>query len=171
MKKEVKFVNTALSTGVKYTTYPLSRTLNMKKVEIFTDGGCKGNPGPGGYGCILKQNDRIKEINGGDLQTTNNIMEMTAAIVALKQLQEPCEVRLTTDSQYVVKGMTEWIKGWIRNGWKTASRQPVKNRELWQELEKVSRPHDIEWIWVKGHNGHPQNERCDQLANEAIMEL
>ena len=90
---------------------------------------------------------------------------------ALKQLQEPCEVRLTTDSQYVVKGMTEWMKGWISNGWKTASRQPVKNRELWQELEKVSRPHDIEWIWVKGHNGHPQNERCDQLANEAIMEL
>ena len=107
----MKFVNTALSTGVKYTTYPLSRTLNMKKVEIFTDGGCKGNPGPGGYGCILKQNDRIKEIKGGDLQTTNNIMEMTAAIVALKQLQEPCEVRLTTDSQYVVKGMTEWMKG------------------------------------------------------------
>ncbi len=143
----------------------------MKKVEIFTDGGCKGNPGPGGYGCILKQKDHIKEIKGGDPKTTNNIMEMTAVIVALKQLREPCEIRLTTDSQYVVKGMTEWINGWIRNGWKTASRQPVKNKELWQELMKLSKPHSIEWIWVKGHNGHPQNERCDQLANEAIAEL
>ena len=143
----------------------------MKKVEIFTDGGCKGNPGPGGYGCILKQDDRTKEIKGGDPHTTNNIMEMTAAIVALKELREPCEVKLTTDSQYVVKGMTEWMKGWVRNGWKTASRQQVKNKELWQELAKVSRLHTIQWIWVKGHNGHPQNERCDQLANEAIAEL
>jgi ribonuclease HI len=143
----------------------------MKKVEIFTDGGCKGNPGPGGYGCILKQGDFTEEIKGGNPQTTNNIMEMTAVIVALKQLKEPCEVRLTTDSQYVVKGMTEWIKGWIRNGWKTASRQPVKNQKLWQELDKVCSPHTIKWLWVRGHNGHPQNERCDQLANEAIAEL
>lgn len=169
--KNVRPLNPAYNIGTKSATYPLSRTLNMKKVEIFTDGGCKGNPGPGGYGCILKQNDRIKEIKGGNPQTTNNIMEMTAAIVALKQLREPCEVRLTTDSQYVVKGMTEWMKGWIRNGWKTASRQPVKNQELWQELDELSRPHIIKWIWVKGHNGHPQNERCDQLANEAIAEL
>ena len=143
----------------------------MKKVEIFTDGGCKGYPRHGGLGCILTLNARIKEIKGGDPQTTNNIMEMTAAIVALKQLKEPCKLILTTDSQYVVKGMTEWMKGWIRNGWKTASRQPVKNLELWQELNKVSQPHTIDWIWVKGHNGHPQNERCDQLANEAIDEL
>ena len=143
----------------------------MNKVEIFTDGGCKGNPGPGGYGCIIRQNGDDIEIKGAHPKTTNNIMEMTAAIVALKQLREPCEVRLTTDSQYVVKGMTEWMKGWIRNGWKTASRQPVKNQELWQKLDKLSRPHSIEWIWVKGHNGHPQNERCDQLANEAIAEL
>lgn len=169
--KNVRPLNPAYNIGTKSATYPLSRTLNMKKVEIFTDGGCKGNPGPGGYGCILKQNDRIKEIKGGNPQTTNNIMEMTAAIVALKQLREPCEVRLTTDSQYVVKGMTEWMKGWIRNGWKTASRQPVKNQALWQELDELSRPHIIKWIWVKGHNGHPQNERCDQLANEAIAEL
>ncbi len=143
----------------------------MKKVEIFTDGGCKGNPGPGGYGCVIQQNDDVQEIKGGLSQTTNNIMEMTAAIVALKQLQEPCKIQLTTDSQYVVKGMTKWMKGWIRNGWKTASRQPVKNRELWEELDRVSQPHTIKWIWVKGHNGHPQNERCDQLANEAIAEL
>ena len=98
-------------------------------------------------------------------------MEMTAAIVALKHLQEPCEIKLTTDSQYVVKGVTEWMKGWIRNGWKTASRQPVKNQELWQELHKLNQRHTITWIWVKGHNGHPENERCDQLANEAIAEL
>ena len=143
----------------------------MKKVEIFTDGGCKGNPGPGGYGCIIKQNGGIQEIKGGHPQTTNNIMEMTAAIVALKHLQEPCEIKLTTDSQYVVKGVTEWMKGWIRNGWKTASRQPVKNQELWQELHKLNQRHTITWIWVKGHNGHPENERCDELANEAIAEL
>ena len=143
----------------------------MKYVEIFTDGGCKGNPGPGGYGCIIRDSDRVLELKGSNPNTTNNIMEMTAAIVALKQLREPCEVRLTTDSQYVVKGMTEWMKAWIRNGWKTASRQPVKNQELWQELDELSRPHIIKWIWVKGHNGHPQNERCDQLANEAIAEL
>jgi ribonuclease HI len=98
-------------------------------------------------------------------------MEMTAVIVALKQLNGPCEIRLTTDSQYVVKGMTEWMKGWIRNGWKTASRQPVKNKELWQELGELIKPHTIKWIWVKGHSGHPENERCDQLANEAIAEL
>jgi ribonuclease HI len=98
-------------------------------------------------------------------------MEMTAAIVALKQIQDPCEIKLTTDSQYVVKGVTEWMKGWIRNGWKTASRQPVKNQELWQELHELNQRHTITWIWVKGHNGHPENERCDQLANEAIAEL
>lgn len=143
----------------------------MNQVEIFTDGGCKGNPGPGGYGCIIKQKGDIREIKGGNPETTNNIMEMTAAIVALKQLQDPCEIKLTTDSQYVVKGMTEWMKGWIRNGWKTASRQPVKNQELWQELYKLSQRHTITWIWVKGHNGHIENERCDQLANEAIAEL
>ena len=143
----------------------------MNKVEIFTDGGCKGNPGPGGYGCIIRQNGDDIEIKGAHPKTTNNIMEMTAAIVALKQLQDPCEIKLTTDSQYVVKGMTEWMKGWIRNGWKTASRQPVKNQEQWQELHKLSQRHSITWKWVKGHNGHLENERCDQLAKEAIAEL
>ncbi|MBT5026900.1 MAG: ribonuclease HI [Nitrospinaceae bacterium] len=140
----------------------------MKIVEIFTDGGCKGNPGPGGYGCIIKQEGGVQEFKGSHPQTTNNIMEMTAAIVALKKLQDPCKVKLTTDSQYVVKGVTEWMKGWIRNGWKTASRQPVKNKELWQELHKLNQHHAITWVWVKGHNGHPENERCDELANEAI---
>ncbi|MFP6637261.1 MAG: ribonuclease HI [Nitrospinaceae bacterium] len=143
----------------------------MNQVEIFTDGGCKGNPGPGGYGCIIKQNGETQEIKGGNPATTNNIMEMTAAIVALKKLKEPCEIKLTTDSQYVVKGVTEWMKGWVRNGWKTASRQPVKNRELWQELHKLNQHHTITWVWVKGHSGHIENERCDQLANEAIAEL
>jgi ribonuclease HI len=143
----------------------------MNHVEIFTDGGCKGNPGPGGYGCIIKQNGDVQELKGGSPETTNNIMEMTAAIVALQQLPDPCNIKLTTDSQYVVKGVTEWMKGWIRNGWKTASRQPVKNKELWQELHKLNEHHTITWIWVKGHNGHVENERCDQLANEAIAEL
>ena len=140
-------------------------------LDIFTDGACSGNPGPGGYGCIIKQNGDIREIKGGNPQTTNNIMEMTAAIVALKQLPDPCKIKLTTDSQYVVKGVTEWMKGWIRNGWKTASRQPVKNKELWQELHKLDRHHSITWVWVKGHNAHLENERCDQLANEAMAEL
>ena len=146
-------------------------TKNSNLVQIFTDGACKGNPGPGGWGAIMKYGDHVKELNGYSAETTNNIMEMTAVIVALKQLNVPCEIRLTTDSQYVVKGMTEWMKGWIRNGWKTASRQPVKNKELWRELDELSKPHTIKWIWVKGHSGHPENERCDQLANEAIAEL
>jgi ribonuclease HI len=143
----------------------------MNKIEIFTDGGCKGNPGPGGYGCIIKQNGKVKELKGNQAQTTNNIMEMTAAIVALQEIKDSSEIKLTTDSQYVVKGVTEWMKGWIRNGWNTASRQPVKNKELWQKLHDLNKQHSITWIWVKGHNGHPENERCDQLANEAIAEL
>ena len=143
----------------------------MNKVEIFTDGGCKGNPGPGGYGCIIKQAGEVKELKGNHARTTNNIMEMTAAIVALKEIENPSEIKLTTDSQYVVKGVTEWMKGWVRNGWKTASRQPVKNKELWLKLNKLDQQHSITWVWVKGHNGHPENERCDQLANEAIAEI
>ena len=143
----------------------------MKSVEIFTDGGCKGNPGPGGYGCIIRDGDYVLELKGSHLQTTNNIMEMTAAIVALKKLSEPHQVILSTDSQYLVKGMTEWINGWIKKGWKTASRQPVKNKELWQELNNLSKKHEITWIWVKGHAGHLENERCDQLANEAMANI
>ncbi len=143
----------------------------MKKVKIFTDGACKGNPGPGGYGCIIVQDGKTLELKGGYKSTTNNIMEMTAIIVALQQLKEPSEVELTTDSQYVVKGMTEWINGWIRKNWVTASKQPVKNKDLWLELKKLNDRHKIKWIWVRGHNGHPENERADVLANQGVDEL
>ena len=140
----------------------------MKKVKIFTDGCCKGNPGPGGYGCLIKFNGDVKELKGGEKSTTNNIMELTAAIVALEALTEPCEVELTTDSQYMKKGMTEWINGWIRKGWMTAGRKPVKNKALWQELHRLSKIHKVKWCWVKAHNGHPENERADALANEGL---
>jgi ribonuclease HI len=143
----------------------------MKKVKIYTDGACKGNPGPGGYGCIIVQDGKTLELKGGNKSTTNNIMEMTAIIVALQQLKEPSEVELTTDSQYVVKGMTEWINGWIRKNWVTASKQPVKNKDLWLELKRLSDLHNIKWIWVRGHNGHPENERADVLANQGVDEL
>jgi ribonuclease HI len=143
----------------------------MEKVKIYTDGACKGNPGPGGYGCIIVRNDEALELKGGTKETTNNIMEMTAIIVALQHLKEPSEVELTTDSQYVVKGMTEWIDGWIRKNWVTASKQPVKNKDLWQKLLQLSEHHKIKWIWVRGHNGHPENERADVLANEGLAEL
>lgn len=143
----------------------------MQKVQIYTDGACKGNPGPGGYGCIIIQNGKTRELKGGDKHTTNNIMEMTGAIVALQELSDPSEVELTTDSQYVVKGMTEWMAGWIRKNWINSSKQPVKNKELWLELKKLADRHKIKWVWVRGHAGHPENERADALANEAIEEL
>ena len=140
----------------------------MKKIDIFTDGGCKGNPGPGGYGCILKQNDHIKELKGGVSQTTNNIMELTAVIEALKALSRSCPIIITTDSNYVKDGITKWIHNWKLKGWKTAARKPVKNKELWISLDELTLGHDITWKWVKGHSGHPENERADELANEAI---
>ena len=143
----------------------------MEKVKIYTDGACKGNPGPGGYGCIIDRNGKTLELKGGEKETTNNIMEMTAAIVALQQLKEPSEVVLTTDSQYLVKGMTEWVNGWVRKNWVTSSKQPVKNKELWQELLRLSERHKIKWVWVRGHNGHPENERADALANEGLAQL
>jgi ribonuclease HI len=143
----------------------------MKKIKSFTDGCCKGNPGPGGYGCIIVRDGQIKEMNGAVRETTNNIMEMTAAIVALQELGEPCEVELTSDSQYLVKGMTEWVRGWVRKGWLTAGRQPVKNRNLWEELHRLNQKHKIVWKWVRGHSGHPENERCDLLANRAMAKL
>ncbi|WP_324741954.1 ribonuclease HI [Tsuneonella sp. CC-YZS046] len=139
----------------------------MKRVEIFTDGACKGNPGPGGWGALLRMGRHEKELSGSDPHTTNNRMELTAAIRALEALIEPCEVMLHTDSKYVMDGMTRWIHGWQRNGWKTASKKPVQNAELWHELIDVAHKHRIEWIWVKGHNGHPENERVDKLASEA----
>ena len=143
----------------------------MPKVEIYTDGACKGNPGPGGYGCIIVQNGKTQELKGGAKETTNNIMEMTAAIVALQQLQEPSEVELTTDSQYVVKGITEWIDGWLRKNWVNSNKKPVKNKDLWLKLLDLNERHRIKWIWVRGHSGHPENERADALANEGIVDL
>ncbi|KAB0667601.1 ribonuclease HI [Oryzomonas japonica] len=137
-------------------------------VEIFCDGACSGNPGPGGYGAILRCQGRTKEISGGETPTTNNRMELTAAIEALRQLTRPCRVILTTDSQYLVKGMTEWITGWQRKGWQNSKKEPVVNRDLWETLLELAQRHAIEWRWVRGHNGHSENERCDTLAREAI---
>ena len=139
----------------------------MKRVEIFTDGACKGNPGPGGWGALLRMGRHEKELSGSDPHTTNNRMELTAAIKALEALIEPCQMMLHTDSKYVMDGMTRWIHGWQRNGWKTASKKPVQNAELWHELIDVAHKHRIEWIWVKGHDGHPENERVDKLASDA----
>lgn len=140
-------------------------------VEIFTDGACRGNPGPGGWGALLRFNGTEKELYGAEMMTTNNRMELMAAISALASLKRPCQVSLTTDSKYVLQGITEWLAGWKRKNWKTASKQPVKNVDLWQELDRVASQHQIEWHWVRGHTGHPENERADQLANLAIDEL
>jgi len=140
-------------------------------VEIFTDGACRGNPGPGGWGVVLRYNGTEKTLYGGEAETTNNRMELMAAIVALESLKRPCKVSLTTDSKYVRDGISEWIDNWKKRGWKTANRTPVKNIELWQRLDKAREQHDIAWHWVKGHAGHPGNERADQLANQAIDEM
>ena len=137
-------------------------------VKIYTDGACKGNPGPGGWGAILRYGESEKEINGYQPRTTNNIMELTAVIEALKLLSRPCEVIITTDSNYVKDGITKWIHNWKLKGWKTANRKSVKNKELWIELSQLTGKHQTTWKWVKGHSGHPENERADQLANEAI---
>ena len=139
----------------------------MKQLEIFTDGACKGNPGPGGWGAVIRYGKHEKEISGGDPDTTNNRMELSAAIQALKILIEPCHVKLHTDSKYVLDGITKWIYGWQRNGWKNASKQPVRNADLWRDLIDAVARHQVEWIWVKGHNGHPENERADRLASDA----
>ena len=143
----------------------------MNKVEIFTDGACKGNPGPGGWGAILRYGTTEKEIYGASKNTTNNIMELTAVIESLKNLNKPCELIITTDSKYVKNGITEWIHNWKKNGWKTAAKKEVKNKELWIELDSLIQIHSITWDWVKGHSGHPDNERADLLANVAIEEL
>jgi ribonuclease HI len=142
----------------------------MKNVKIYTDGACKGNPGKGGWGAVLQYEDIEKEISGYQPNTTNNIMELTAAVEALKCLKEPCKIILTTDSTYVKNGISSWIFNWKKNGWKTANKKPVKNKNLWQELDSLCQNHKIIWEWVKGHSGHPENERCDELANEAIID-
>lgn len=136
----------------------------MKQVEIFTDGACSGNPGPGGWGAILRYGEIEKEMSGGEAGTTNNRMELLAAINALNALKGACEVNLHTDSKYVMDGISKWIHGWKKNGWKTAAKKPVKNAELWQALEEARKPHKVNWHWVKGHAGHPENERADELA-------
>jgi len=147
----------------------MSDKLDNTLVEIFCDGACSGNPGPGGYGAILRCGGNEKEISGGAPDTTNNRMEMTAVIEALRQLKRPCRVSITTDSQYVVKGMTEWIDGWQRKGWRNSKKEPVLNRDLWEMLLEESKRHTINWNWVRGHAGHAENERCDQLAREALI--
>ena len=136
----------------------------LPEVQIFTDGACKGNPGPGGWGAILRSNGKERELSGGEKLTTNNRMELMAAIKALKALKKPCHVQLWTDSNYVRDGITKWIHAWRRNGWKTSDKKPVKNAELWQALLDACEPHRIDWHWVKGHAGHPENERADALA-------
>jgi ribonuclease HI len=140
-------------------------------VDIYTDGACRGNPGPGGWGVILRLGERERELWGGERQTTNNRMELTAAIRGLEALKRPVAATVHTDSQYVLKGISEWIHGWKRNGWKTADRKPVKNADLWQILDALAARHALKWVWVKGHAGHPENERADGLANRGIDEL
>jgi len=142
----------------------------MKRVMIYTDGACHGNPGPGGWGAILVAGETRREISGYEPQTTNNRMEMRAALEALGRLREPCEVELYTDSQYLRTGMREWLAKWKRNNWRTSDRKPVKNEDLWRQLDAAAQIHDINWHWVRGHDGHPENERCDELANAAITE-
>lgn len=142
-----------------------------ERVEIFTDGACSGNPGPGGWGAVLRWKGKEKELSGGEQKTTNNRMEMMAAISSLESLNRAAPVALYTDSTYLRDGITKWLPGWKANGWKTAAKKPVKNQELWQRLEKASAGHDISWHWVKGHAGHPENERADELARKAIPAL
>ncbi|MCP1625692.1 ribonuclease HI [Pseudomonas nitroreducens] len=145
--------------------------MSEEKVEIYTDGACKGNPGPGGWGAVLFYKGAERELWGGEAETTNNRMELMAAIMALAALKRHCEVRIVTDSQYVMQGITEWMVNWKKRGWKTAAKQPVKNADLWQALDEQVNRHTVEWRWVRGHTGHPGNERADMLANRGVSEL
>jgi len=142
--------------------------MSEKIVEIFSDGACSGNPGPGGWGTLLRYNGTVKELSGFEAETTNNRMELTAAIAGLEALTRPCKVALTTDSEYVKKGITEWIHAWVKKGWKNSQKKDVANRDLWEKLLEQTRKHQVEWHWVRGHAGHPENERCDELARGAI---
>jgi len=141
------------------------------QVEIFTDGACRGNPGPGGWGVLLRFQDKEKTLHGGELETTNNRMELMAAIIGLESLNESCSVTLTTDSKYVMHGITDWIENWKKRGWKTAAKKPVKNEDLWRRLDEACNQHEINWHWVKGHSGHRENELVDALANKGLDEL
>ena len=143
----------------------------MKTVIIYTDGACRGNPGPGGWGALNEYGESRKQLNGGDISTTNNKMELTAAIMALKEIKEPCKIILYTDSKYVLQGIEEWIHNWKKRGWRGANKKPVKNIELWKELDELRDKHNIKWNWVKGHSGDPGNETADMLANRGIDEL
>jgi ribonuclease HI len=142
--------------------------MSAEVIEVYTDGACRGNPGPGGWGALLREGGRERELHGGEPATTNNRMELTAVIRALQALAPGARVRVTTDSQYVQKGISEWIHAWKRRGWRTADRKPVKNVDLWMQLDEAARAHQVEWHWVKGHAGHPENERADALANRGI---
>jgi len=146
-------------------------TTSSTTVEIFTDGACKGNPGPGGWGALLRYQGKEKSLFGGELDTTNNRMEMQAVIEALRSLKRPCDVKLTTDSVYVKNGITNWIAGWKQRNWKTAAKKPVKNVDLWKQLDEECAKHDIEWHWVKGHSGHRENEIADELANQGVDQV
>ncbi|MCA1778351.1 MAG: ribonuclease HI [Xanthomonadaceae bacterium] len=145
--------------------------MTVDRVEIWTDGACLGNPGPGGWGALLRYNGNEKEISGGARDTTNNRMELLAAIQALDELKRPCRVNLTTDSNYVRQGITQWLSRWKSNGWKTAARKPVKNDDLWKELDRAAARHQVEWHWVRGHSGHPENDRADRLATAAAARV
>ncbi len=145
--------------------------MSAKEVMLYTDGACRGNPGPGGWGVLLRYGDAEKELWGGEDQTTNNRMELQAVIEGLSTLTRPSRVTVVTDSQYVKNGMMQWIHNWKRNGWKTAARKPVKNADLWQQLDALVQKHDVCWEWVRGHSGHPENERADELANQGIEDL
>lgn len=149
----------------------MKNAANPNTVHIYTDGACRGNPGPGGWGALLCYQNQEKTLQGAEPDTTNNRMELMAAIQALETLSRPCDVVLTTDSNYVRLGITQWIKGWKKNGWRTSQKAPVKNADLWQRLDTATQKHQIDWQWVKGHSGHPQNERADQLATSAIDQL
>ena len=145
--------------------------MTNKRVEAFTDGACRGNPGPGGWGVLLRFSDREQQLYGGEAATTNNRMELTAAIRALSSLTRPSQVRITTDSKYVMQGLQEWLPNWKRRGWRTAAGKPVKNMDLWRHLDELASQHELECVWVKGHSGHPENELADRLANQGIDEM
>jgi ribonuclease HI len=158
-----------LKSGSKKCNIGQMKESRRHSVEIFADGACSGNPGIGGFGAILRSGGRVREVSGCEKLTTNNRMELTAVITALETLKRPCRVKVTTDSNYVVKGMSEWVEGWKRNDWKNSQKKAVLNRDLWERLLKAAAPHDIQWLWVKGHNGHPENELCDRLARDEII--